>query len=189
MALRTPGKNDITFDLRIDPPLQQFNYIIDRFTEGVTDMRTLFSALAEQFKRDMGEQFETEGKITGERWTKLTKPYKTWKQAHYPGQKIGHLTGALRSSMTGGGGWSQQIGKRGATFGMSSYSNARPYASAFDKRRKVIRQTAKQGTDWHNIVHAWLVAEQRNLSGGSGIAAAVRGGGGGVTGKIPAALL
>jgi hypothetical protein len=188
MATAPPGKSGITFDLRMDPPIKELNFKITRFTEGVTDFRGLWSALAELFKREMGEQFETEGSISGGRWAPLTEPYKKWKQEHYPGRKIGVLTGALRSSMTGGGGWSQTITKRAASFGMSSSSQARPYASAFDERRKVIRITSRQGRDWQKVTHTWLVAEQRNAfgTGGSGLAGVVRGGG--ATGRIPSAL-
>ena len=184
MAGATPGKGGIDFDFRIDPPIKELHFRIRRFTEGVSDMRGLFSALAELFKREMGEQFETEGGVSGGRWAPLTEPYKKWKQANYPGRKIGVLTGALRSSMTGGGGYSERIGKRQATFGMSSSSQARSYAPFFDERRKVIRLTPQQGRDWQKVTHAWLVAEQRGAfgSGGSALAGVVRGGG--VTGAL-----
>ena len=39
------------------------------------------------------KRFATEG---DGRWPALTAEYKRWKEEHYPGQKIGHLTGRAR---------------------------------------------------------------------------------------------
>lgn len=170
------------FDFRSVPPLKEFQFRVNRFADGISDFRTMFSALGELFKREMGEQFETEGSASGSGWKELTLPYATWKQAHYPGRKIGVLTGALRTSMTGGGGYSEQITKTEASWGMSASSLAKPYGKYFAKIRPVIRMTSKWGRDWQKVTHTWLVAEERSAfgSGGSGVAGSVRAGGGGV---------
>ena len=181
--------DDKGFDFRTDPPLKEFQFRIDRFMEGISDFTTLWSALAELFKREMGEQFETEGQAGSGRWTALTPAYAAWKQANYPKQKIGHLTGALLSSMTGGGGYSQTISKTSASFGMSDSSLAEPYAKHFAKLRPVIVATPKRGRNWQKVTHTWLVAEERGSMGigGAGVAGSVRAGGGGV-GKMTSAL-
>ena len=181
MASVTPGQGGkAVFDFRVDPPIKELEFRVSRFADGIKDFTTLFTALAELFKREMVETFETEGERGGGRWTPLTDSYATWKQAHYPGRKIGVLTGALRSSMTGGGGWSQTIGKSSANFGMSPSSPAAKYGPFFDERRKVIRITPAMGRDWQKVTHTWLVGRIRTLSEGGSVAGAVRAGGGGV---------
>ena len=89
------------------------------------------------------------------------------------------LTGALLSSMTGGGGYSEHITKTSGDFGMSGSSKAAPYGQYFDYVRKVIRLTPKHGRDYQKVAHTWLVAEERAAfgNGGSGVAGSVRMGG------------
>jgi hypothetical protein len=165
------------FDFRSDPPLKEFQFRVNRFADEISDFHGLFSSLGELFKREMVEQFETQGVISGGEWKELTAPYKKWKQEHYPGRKIGVLTGALRSSMTGGGGWSEKIGQNEASWGMSDSSLARPYGKYFAAKRPVIRMTTSWGRDWQKVTHTWLVAEARAAFGSGGVPGAVRAGG------------
>jgi hypothetical protein len=178
----------VTFDIRMDPPLKEFQFRVSRFTKGISDWSSCLRAFGELFKRQMGEQFETEGAISGGRWQVLKDTYKAWKEVHYPGNKIGVLTGALRSAMTGGGGYSEHITMTTGDYGMSDTSSAAPYGGYFTEKRPVIRMTARQGTSYQKVAHQWLIAEARGLTGaGAGIAGDVRMGGGGV-GGISSAL-
>lgn len=155
------------FDFRTDPPMKHFEFMVDRFTHDVDDMSDLFIVIGERFKRQMVEQFASEGSMGSGRWTPLTDAYRAWKEAHFPGQKIGHLTGALRSSMIGGDGYEQKISKRSATYGMSASSKAAPYGRYFAQRRPVIDATAARGLEFQKDAHEWLVdrAHHAGLTG------------------------
>jgi hypothetical protein len=125
----------------------------------------MFGALGVWFKARMAEQFGTEGAASGGKWADLTEAYAKWKDEHYPGRPIGVLTGALRSSMIGGPGYSQTISKTFASYGMSEASPAIAYGKHFAARRPVIRMTPGWGRDTQKLVHTWLVAEERASMG------------------------
>ena len=183
MAGATPGKGSITFDLRVDPPLRQYEFKLSRFSEGISDFRPLFSRIAGVFQQQMKKQFQSEGALGGGRWAALSDNpkghgYKSWKQRHYPGRKIGVLTGALLSSMTGGSGWSQTIGRTSASFGMSESSKASAYARYFARgtekmpARPVIVATILRGTQLRRTVDIWVREEAHHaglIGKGSGI--------------------
>lgn len=182
MANMTRQNGGVTFDFRIDPPLKEYQFRLSRFADGISDWRGCWPAVGELFKRQMVEQFVTEGKATGSRWAALTPEYATWKQRHYPGRPIGVRTGALESAMTGGGGWGQSMEKDSAWFGMSDNAKAAPYAHHFAARRPVVRATARHGREYQKVMHTWLVAERgralhQSVGGGSGLAESVRMGG------------
>lgn len=171
----------VEFDLRIDPPMKAFNFKVSRFTKGISDWGGAFKAFSALFQRQMGEQFETEGKAGGKPWAANEQNYALWKatKSRNRSRKVGVLTGALRSSMTGGGGYTEKIGKTRGEFGMSDTSEAAPYGPYFDYVRKVIRLTAKHGRQYQKVTHTWLVAEERAAfgSGGSSVPGLVRSGG------------
>lgn len=181
MATVTRQSSGVTFDLRTDPPLKEFQFKMSRFSEGISDWGGALRAYGELFKRQMGEQFETEGRASGATWARNEPAYAAWKALHFiHSHKVGVLTGALRSSMTGGGGYSEKITKTSGSYGMSESSKAKPYGGFFSEKRPIIRMPAKWGTQYQKITQAWLVAEERNSMGvgGSGLAGVVRSGGG-----------
>jgi len=181
MATVTRQNAGVTFDLRTEPPLKEFQFRVSRFTKGIEDWGGALRAYGELFKRQMGEQFETEGRASGATWARNEPVYAAWKALHFiHSHKVGVLTGALRSSMTGGGGYSEKITKTSGSYGMSESSPAKPYGGFFSEKRPVIRMPAKWGTQYQKLTHAWLVAEERNAMGigGSGLAGVVRSGGG-----------
>jgi len=181
MAEVTRNAGGVTFDLRFDPPLKEFNFSVNRFTDGIEDWSGMLRSAGELFKRHMGEQFETEGKAGGKPWARNEPSYAEWKatKSRNRSRKVGVLTGALRSSMTGGGGYSEHITKTRGDFGMSTSSKAAPYGEYFDYVRKVIRLTARHGRAYQRVAHQWLVAEERAAfgSGGSSVPGLVRSGG------------
>ncbi len=163
--MATAGKGG--FDFRTDPPLKEFEFRLSRFTDGISDWGPMFERIGHVFIKQEKRQFASEGGPN--RWTELSDNpagfgYKSWKQRHYPGQKIGHLTGALRSSMTGGAGYSQRIGKTSASFGMDSSSKAEPYGAYFSALRPVIVATAFRGQEIQQSAIAW-VREEAHHSG------------------------
>ena len=153
------------FDLRTVPPLKEYQFAVDRFTKGITDWRPALHLCGDVFKGQMRSQFNTQGRETGPEWAALSPEYKAWKTAHYPGNGIGVLTGALRMAMTGGGGYSEFVTHTTGSFGMSGSSKAAPYGGYFSfgtsrmPARPVIRPTAAQGREYQKAVHGWLVSE------------------------------
>ncbi len=181
MATVSRQSAGVTFDLRTEPPLKEFQFKMSRFSEGISDWGGALRAYGELFKRQMGEQFETEGRASGSTWARNERAYAAWKALHFiHSHKVGVLTGALRSSMTGGGGYSETITKTEGSYGMSDSSPAKPYGAIFSEKRPVLRMPAKWGTQYQKLTHAWLVAEERSSMGigGSGLAGVVRSGGG-----------
>ena len=181
MAEVTRSAGGVEFDFRMDPPLKEFNFRVNRFTSGIEDWSGMLRSVGELFKRHMGEQFETEGKAGGKPWAKNEPSYAEWKatQSRNRSHKVGVLTGALRASMTGGGGYSERITKTRGDFGMSTSSKAAPYGEYFDYVRKVIRLQPRHGRDYQKVTHQWLIAEERSAfgSGGTSVPGLVRGGG------------
>lgn len=182
MATVKRQNSGVEFDFRVDPPLKSYQFRLSRFTNGISDWRGCWPAIGELFKRQMVEQFVSEGKATGSRWASLSPAYKAWKDAHYPGRPIGVRTGKLEMAMTGGGGWAEHHDKDSAWFGMSDNAEAAPYGPHFAKRRPVVRAVGKHGREYQKVMHAWLVAERgkamgQNVTGGDSLAGMVRSGG------------
>ena len=75
------------------------------------------------------------------------------------------LTGALRSAMTGGAGYSQEIGKTRASFGMSESSKAAEYGRYFSEgtpkmpARPVIVATVMRGKQFQQTATTWIREE------------------------------
>lgn len=175
-AQTSGGTGGVTFDLRTDPPLSQFHFKLSRFARGIADWSGFFSALAEWFKAQMVKRFETEGAWGGAKWAPVDPDYARRKAAQGYGHKVGTRTGALRSSMTGGGGYSEHITATKADYGMSETSKAKPYGSHFDEKRTVIHVDERQGRETQKLAHQWAVAEWRGSMGvgGAGLAENVR---------------
>ena len=150
------------------PPLPAFRRMITGFAEGISHFETLFAAWGGLFKQEMAAQFESEGAASGGPWQALSADYATWKQAHYPGHKIGFLTGALMNAMTGGGGYTEVIGPHSAEYGMSDSAEARPYGGFFDRVRPVLRMAPEWGAAWQEMAQDWLAAEGRSRFAGGG---------------------
>jgi hypothetical protein len=150
------------FDIRSIPPLKEFQFNILRYAKGISDWKPLFHSFGSLFKAQMVEQFETEGKMSGKSWPKLSDAYAAWKEQKYPGNPIGVLTGAMRSAMIGGVGYSELILPTSASYGMSESSPAVGYAHYFNDgtekmpARPVIRVTPRWGTQFQKLTALWL---------------------------------
>jgi hypothetical protein len=179
MATVSRQSAGVQFDLRTIPPLKQFQFNIDKFVKGISDWGPALRVCGELFKRQMGEQFSTGGAASGKPWKENKQSYSDWKFAHYGTRMVGVRTRALMASMTGGGGYSETIGKTSGSFGMSESSPAKPYGAEFSKIRPVIRVTPRWGTQHQQAIHAWVLNEERYAMGsGSGaVAESVRLGG------------
>jgi hypothetical protein len=184
MAGVTRRGDVIRFDLRTEPPLRDFQFDIDRFTEGITDWTVPLTACGELFKRQMMEVFASEGQASGEQWKALSDNpkgagYATWKEENYPGMPIGVLTGALMESMTGGEGWSMNVDKTRADYGMDPGAEAADYGEYFAEERPVVRLPQEWAEGYRRVIQTWLIANERSSMGfgGAAVPGMVRAGG------------
>jgi len=155
------GRPVLEVSFTTDPPLHEFAYQVDRFANEIEDLRPLMELFGDVFRSEMTQQFATEGRHGSGGWAALSPAYEEWKREHFPGRPIGVLTGALRSSMTGGDGYSEHIGEMTADFGMDESSAAVPYGKYFDVRRPVIRMPESAVASWRRACQEWLVAATR----------------------------
>jgi len=146
----------IKFDLTTDPPIDGMVWALDRMADGVSNFDGLFRGFGEIFRGFMQKQFETEGSFGAGGWAALSPAYAAWKEEHFPGRPIGVLSGALRSGMTGGGGYSEEIGSDSASWGLSASSPADAYGKHFAARRPVIKWGAEQSRAFQKFSHEWL---------------------------------
>lgn len=146
-----------------DPPLHEFSWQVDRFADEIADLKPLMGLFGDVFRSHMTQQFATEGRHGSGGWDALSPAYEQWKREHYPGRPIGVLTGALRSAMTGGSGYSERISETDASFGMDASSAATSYGKHFDARRPVIRIPQSAVGDWRKACQEWLVAATRKF--------------------------
>ena len=157
------GRGGPTFDFRTIPPLKEFQFKLTRFTAGISDFTPMFERIGHAFVKQQKKHFQSEG--GPQRWAPLSDEYAAWKARKFPGRKIGVLTGALRASQTGGAGYSQDIGKTKASFGMADSSKAAPYAKYFAggtkhmPARPVIVATAFRGERFRKTAVAWVREE------------------------------
>jgi hypothetical protein len=149
----------VTFDLRTVPPMKELQFKLSRWTELISDWDPLMHLYGDRFKRQMVEQFATQGEMSGERWADTDPVYTAWKLAHYGTSRVGVRSEALLSSMTGGGGYSEIIERTWASFGMSVNSLAKGYGSYFAEKRPVIRMTERWARQYQKDAHEWLNTE------------------------------
>jgi len=155
------GGPSLLFDLHTDPPIEGMRFALDRAADNVSDFSTLLEGFGDIFKGHMRQQFGSEGAWGAGGWAELSPAYDIWKRENYPGRPIGVLSGALRSSMTGGSGYDEKIGHDEASYGMSAGSAAAPYGKYFagggrGPARPVVKWGSAQSRDYQKFAHEWL---------------------------------
>lgn len=88
--------------------VQEFKAGIERFSEGISDLTPAWEDIRDYFWEVEAGQFDAEGGGDSGPWAPLSPTYAAWKAVHY-GTPILELTGALRESLTGGGGSEVEI--------------------------------------------------------------------------------
>lgn len=96
-------------------------------TDALRDLRPLGDVFHQIFIEFIQRHFDSEGNYAGTPWAPLSPRYAEWKSAHYPGQPLMKLRGALYGSLVsrGGTGSVVKIQARAIEFGTSI-----PYARA-----------------------------------------------------------
>jgi hypothetical protein len=190
VATISQGERGIRFTFEVDPPLKNLGFELGRFATEISDWSDLLRTFSPLFQRHMAEAFETEGAATGGRWADVSDNpqghgYKSRKKASGHGTKIGVYSGALRSAMTGGGGFSVDISKTHGSYGMSTSSKALPYGHYFKEKRPVVRLSKRQIGEYAELTKQWTFAEARKAGiGNASLPTAISLGGGVATSSV-----
>ena len=81
--------------------VEVLNRAFNRVEEHVSDFRSIWPNVAQEFYAIEREQFESEGAAGASgKWAALSPAYKKWKEANYPGQPIMRLENTLFESLT-----------------------------------------------------------------------------------------
>lgn len=90
----------IQFSASVDGA-EVLNRAFNRVEEFISDFRSVWPAVAQEFYAIEREQFESEGSagVSG-KWAALSPAYRKWKEANYPGQPIMRLENSLFESLT-----------------------------------------------------------------------------------------
>lgn len=68
--------------------------------DGMRDLSEPLGVIGDNIIDTVREQFATEGaRGLGQKWTKLSDPYREWKQRHYPGRKTLVRTGGMKGAL------------------------------------------------------------------------------------------
>jgi hypothetical protein len=152
----------MTFSIELEPDGEKLAWKFNRFGQHIDDFSDLWPSWGGVFKEDMGAQFATEGAyLNASRWKPLSPAYKLWKTIHYPGRGIGHLTGRLMTSLTGGGGYTETAEKHRGAFGMSDHAEAGRYAGRFAKLRPIPLTRRRSMEKYEKVTHKWVVEAAR----------------------------
>lgn len=189
MASITRGERGTRFTFDVDPPIKNLGFELGRFANELDEWSGLLRTYSPLFQRHMAEQFETEGQASGSRWPDVDPTYAERKKATGHGTKIGVYSGALRSSMAGGAGFSVEIHGNHGSYGMSGSSKALPYGRHFAEQRPVVRISQRQLKDYLELTKQWTFSEARKAGiGNQGFGESIRLGGGVASSSILAGV-
>jgi hypothetical protein len=189
VATVSPGERGIRFAFKTDPPIEKFGFEVGRYANSISDWTGLLKTFSPLFQRHMAEEFETEGAATGTKWAPVSPEYARRKKASHHGSKIGVYSGALRSSMAGGGGYLMKVNRSEASYGMTASSAALPYGRHFADRRPVLRMSQRQLSEYLDLTKQWVVAEARKAGiGNESLGSSIRLGGGVATHSVLAGV-
>lgn len=77
------------------------NRSFNRINEYISDFRSVWPSVADEFYKIINEQFASEGSHGASgKWAPLTPAYKKWKTVHFPGDPTLKATHSLFDSMT-----------------------------------------------------------------------------------------
>jgi len=147
------------FAFEVDPPIEGMVFAFGQAAGNVEDMTGLVEGFGTIFTGLMQRQFGSEGALAGG-WAPLSAAYAAWKSARYPGRPIGVLSGALRSAMTGGAGYTAQVSSTSGSFGLGG-GPATAYGMYFagggrGPARPVIKWGSGESRLFQKWAHAWL---------------------------------
>lgn len=156
------------FALDANPSVEGMSFALGMAADNVSDMSELLTGFGVIFKQLMQKQFATEGSLAGG-WAALSPGYAARKAMTHPGRPIGVLDGHLRSAMTGGAGYTEQVSSDSGSFGLGG-GPAAAYGKYFagggrGPARPVVKWRSAESRAFQKFAHAWL-HEQLAVIGG-----------------------
>lgn len=137
----------LTIDFR---EVDELGKTLRKVQDLATDLSPGFEAVHADLQDRQEKLFRLQG--TPKRWAPLNPRYRKWKQRHFPGRKIGELTGGLQASFVARTTQSVvKIGKQAATLGTRA-----PHAHLFDEKRPLLQITPYMRRAWAEIVGEYL---------------------------------
>lgn len=141
--------SEIRFSAVIDGE-SQFDRIFTKLTILLDDFTPVWEDIISEFYQMEKKVFAAEGAFSDlQKWDTLSEYYYNWKQKHFPGTKILHLTGALESSLTerGAKGNITEVSKEAMAVGSSlktpdgkwNLASLHQYGTKVMSERKVLR--------------------------------------------------
>src|SRR4030065_2807147 len=144
----------LTFDVDGE---RQLDRSLDILARNLTDFTEIFKEIAEDFRATQKKVFANSGAFDGlRRWAPLSRPYASWKMAHYGNKPILTLTGRLRKSLTQKGAPShiERITARTLEIGTDhGIGMLHQRGTRKMPKRKVIELSDSQKRRWVNIAH------------------------------------
>ena len=151
----------------------QLHRAIQRFTDGVDDLRPLWPEMSQMFYDIEREQFTTEGGA-GESgpWAPLSPRYAAWKASHYGGKGILERSGGLLASLTGGTGAIHETTKDSLRIGTSNrHAMFHQKGTRRMPARKVIDLSERNKRRLMKVLQGYLVRLEREASNAASAAA------------------
>ncbi len=111
--------SNLRFTIEIDG-IKQFDRVFSKIQYRISDFTPIWEEIAEEFYFMEEKIFENEGNVEDvSKWKDLSTAYAEWKEKHYPGENILHLTGELEESLTrkGASGNIHEIDKKSMAIG------------------------------------------------------------------------
>ena len=94
----------VTVSVSVNPPLEPLVGWLRQFNIRSRNIRPVWPEIRGRFHGVARVQFANEGVFPGgflSKWAALKPSYKAWKDKHYPGKRILHLTGEMRLAFIG----------------------------------------------------------------------------------------
>ena len=135
---------------------KQVSRFFDVAVDSISDFSPVYSKIADEFRETQDKVFNAEGSFEGRaRWAPLTKGYKNWKDANFPGKPILTLTGDLRRSFVKGGkNHVYDVTEKELSVGSKDpKAMFHQLGTKLAPQRKIVEITEPQKTRWVKIVH------------------------------------
>jgi phage gpG-like protein len=141
--------------------VEVLNRAFNRIDEQITDLRSIWPAVAEVFYKAEKDQFDTQGAAGASgKWAPLSQAYKKFKEQHFPGEPILQREHSLVESLTSAEGLDSVFRPEPDQLTIGTRA---PYARAHQEgrgrlpRRPVISLTETQKREMQKAIQIGLV--------------------------------
>jgi hypothetical protein len=133
------GPGGARFVLEMEPDAKNIDMAFSKWANLMDNWGPAFADVVRLFQMHERQHFETEGRSTGRKFRRLSKPYKKWKDKNARGKPILVLRGTMRRALvTGGRGTDgiRKIGKFSLAVGIDPDTRTAKYARAHSEGKR-----------------------------------------------------